>query len=110
MSMTPSAELAMEASEPGGMAGQLAGNACPHGEWSAVTTTPSWISLQFRLPSRCRPRHTMFPWQSRKHHESGATSIEYALLASLIAVAIFGAVLALGQTLPGIFDQVTQSF
>jgi pilus assembly protein Flp/PilA len=39
--------------------------------------------------------------------ESGATAIEYGLLAALIAVVIIGAVRALGVQLDAIFDAVT---
>jgi pilus assembly protein Flp/PilA len=39
--------------------------------------------------------------------ESGATAIEYGLIAALIAVVIVGAVGALGQQLNGTFQQVT---
>jgi pilus assembly protein Flp/PilA len=35
--------------------------------------------------------------------ESGATAIEYGLLAALIAVVIIGAVMSLGGTLRGVF-------
>lgn len=38
--------------------------------------------------------------------ESGATSIEYALIAVLVAVGIVGAVSALGDSLQAIFDGV----
>ena len=38
--------------------------------------------------------------------ESGATAIEYGLLAALIAVVIIGAVAALGTTLRGTFETV----
>jgi pilus assembly protein Flp/PilA len=38
--------------------------------------------------------------------ESGATAIEYGLLAALIAVVIIGAVAALGTTLQGTFEKV----
>ena len=38
--------------------------------------------------------------------ESGATAIEYGLIAGLIAVAIIGAVQTLGGTLTGIFTQI----
>jgi pilus assembly protein Flp/PilA len=39
--------------------------------------------------------------------EAGATAIEYGLIASLIAVAIIGAVSALGSQLTGTFNEVT---
>lgn len=39
--------------------------------------------------------------------ESGATAIEYGLIAALIAVVIIGAVTALGNGLSGTFGQVT---
>ena len=41
-------------------------------------------------------------WQD----ESGATAIEYGLLAALISVAIILAVTTLGQTLTGVFEDV----
>jgi len=42
--------------------------------------------------------------------DRGATAIEYALLASLIAVVIIGAVTLVGQGLDGIFDTVANAF
>jgi pilus assembly protein Flp/PilA len=39
--------------------------------------------------------------------ESGATSIEYALIAVLVAVAIMGSVSALGDSLQSIFSTVS---
>nr|WP_312161091.1 Flp family type IVb pilin [Brevundimonas diminuta] len=38
--------------------------------------------------------------------ESGATAIEYGLIAALIAVVIIGAVAALGTQLKGTFEKV----
>lgn len=38
--------------------------------------------------------------------DSGATAIEYGLLAALIAVVIIGAVATLGRTLDGTFESV----
>ena len=38
--------------------------------------------------------------------ESGATAIEYGLLAALIAVVIIGSVMALGSTLDGVFSTI----
>ena len=39
--------------------------------------------------------------------ESGATAIEYGLIAALISVAIIGAVTSVGDSLTNIFDEVT---
>jgi len=39
--------------------------------------------------------------------ESGATAIEYGLLASLVAVAIIGALTTLGSKLQTVFGQVS---
>lgn len=39
--------------------------------------------------------------------ESGATAIEYGLIAALVAVAIIGAVTTLGTTTSDTFDAVT---
>jgi pilus assembly protein Flp/PilA len=41
--------------------------------------------------------------------ERGAAAVEYALLVSLIAVAIVAAVLALGGQLSSTFDSITSS-
>ena len=41
--------------------------------------------------------------------DTGATAIEYALIASLIAVVIIGAVTTLGTTLGGMFDNTAAS-
>ena len=41
-------------------------------------------------------------------NESGATAIEYGLIAALIAVAIIGAVSALGTNTSTTFDKVAQ--
>jgi len=41
--------------------------------------------------------------------ESGATAIEYGLLAALIAVVIIGAVKAVGTNLPGKFTDVANN-
>ena len=38
--------------------------------------------------------------------ESGATAIEYGLIAALVAVAIVGALTALGTSLTGLFTNV----
>ncbi|MEQ8967935.1 MAG: Flp family type IVb pilin [Azospirillaceae bacterium] len=40
----------------------------------------------------------------------GATSIEYALIAALIAITIIGSVVALGTELNGMFSTVAGSF
>ena len=39
-------------------------------------------------------------------NESGATAVEYALLASLIAIAIVTSVTAIGVKLTGVFNEV----
>jgi len=41
--------------------------------------------------------------------QSGATAIEYGLIASLIGVAIIGAVSATGNSLNGTFNNITKS-
>ncbi|MCO4860565.1 Flp family type IVb pilin [Cupriavidus sp. WGlv3] len=38
--------------------------------------------------------------------DRGVTSIEYALLGSLIAMAIVGSVSALGETVQGMYEQI----
>jgi pilus assembly protein Flp/PilA len=41
--------------------------------------------------------------------ESGATAIEYGLIAALVAVACIGALTAVGGSLTGIFEMVSSS-
>jgi pilus assembly protein Flp/PilA len=41
------------------------------------------------------------------HEEDGATAIEYGLIAALIAVAVIGAIRALGQNLSSTFSEVS---
>jgi len=41
--------------------------------------------------------------------ESGATAIEYGLIAALVAVACIGALTAVGSSLEGIFTMVSTS-
>ena len=38
--------------------------------------------------------------------ESGATAIEYALIASLLSIAIIGSVVAMNESLTGIYDEI----
>lgn len=42
----------------------------------------------------------------RHHRDRGATAVEYALLIALIAAVIFGAVVALGGEVTGLFERV----
>ena len=44
--------------------------------------------------------------QHRRTTDEGATAVEYALIASLIAVVIVGAVTLLGQAVAGLFATV----
>ncbi len=41
------------------------------------------------------------------HDDSGTTAIEYGLIAGLVAVAIIGALIALGGSLEGLFNAVS---
>ncbi len=45
-------------------------------------------------------------FKSLLHDESGATAIEYGLIAALVAVALIGALTTLGGSLTGIFERV----
>lgn len=49
---------------------------------------------------------TGFFAKAENDNESGATAIEYGLIAALIAVAIIGAVSALGDNASATFDKV----
>jgi len=42
------------------------------------------------------------------YKEKGATAVEYALIVALIAVAIIGAVFALGGGIKGTFETITE--
>jgi len=44
-----------------------------------------------------------------KKDESGATAIEYGLIAALIAVAAIGAFTAVGDSLSGVFNDVSSN-
>jgi len=44
-----------------------------------------------------------------RKNESGATAIEYGLIAALIAVAIIGAVSTLGTNISGTFEKVSNA-
>lgn len=46
---------------------------------------------------------------ARRNNEKGATVIEYALIAALIAVVVIGAVTAIGQNADATFDKVAAS-
>ena len=50
----------------------------------------------------------LFNFKKLWKDESGATAIEYGLLAALIAVVIIGAVGILGRTLNGTFESVNE--
>jgi pilus assembly protein Flp/PilA len=50
----------------------------------------------------------LFNFKKLWKDESGATAIEYGLLAALIAVVIIGAVATLGTTLQGTFESVDE--
>jgi len=45
-------------------------------------------------------------WSDIRNSDLGATAVEYAIMVSLIAMAIFGTVLLLGLSLPPVFDRV----
>jgi pilus assembly protein Flp/PilA len=47
-----------------------------------------------------------FSWRDMLRDESGVTAIEYALVASLIAAVIIGAVVEVGNTLQALWDKV----
>ena len=51
----------------------------------------------------------MILYQKFLRDESGATAIEYGLIASLIAIVIIGAVTSLGTKLTGTFNEVTSN-
>ena len=44
--------------------------------------------------------------RERLYEANGATAVEYAIMVSLIAMAIFGTVVVLGLSLPPVFDRV----
>lgn len=55
--------------------------------------------------------HALYTRLRQAHdQEGGATTIEYALMSSLIAMVIIGGVAALGTTLVGLFESVTANW
>jgi pilus assembly protein Flp/PilA len=80
---------------------------------------PFNLRLGFHLPWFSHVRRSGEPDEEPKHmkslfkqfvrDESGATAIEYGLIASLIALVIIGAVGALGNKLMGTFNEVTSN-
>lgn len=56
-----------------------------------------------RIPSRRRIR-------AIARHDRGATAVEYALIASLIAVVVIIAVVLLGTNLLGLFNESASSY
>jgi pilus assembly protein Flp/PilA len=52
---------------------------------------------------------TRYLVKARARLESGATAVEYGLMVALIALVIIVAVVALGDSLSGIFDKTAQS-
>jgi len=42
--------------------------------------------------------------------ERGATAIEYAVIASILSLAVVGGAFSIGQTLDGIFSDVSNGF
>jgi pilus assembly protein Flp/PilA len=54
--------------------------------------------------------HTLDDLMSFLRNEEGATAIEYALIASVISIAIASSAVLIGQSLSGTFDEVAKSF
>lgn len=52
----------------------------------------------------------MRPSEVRSRREDGATAVEYALMAMLVALVIIAAVTVLGQNLSTIFDTMAGAF
>ena len=78
---------------------------------------PRTYGLARKLPRRRRPRKIRFPAAKKRRMEmktlvafvkceSGATAIEYGLIASLIGVAIITAVSQTGTQLASTFDKI----
>lgn len=59
--------------------------------------------------TQTKPRAQVSPLVSFWRNEQGATAIEYALLASLIAVAIIGAVTVLGSSVNSLFTKTSDA-
>ena len=69
------------------------------------------LSLTSSAPAGAARRLMKMKTQFRQfvRDESGATAIEYGLIASLIALVIIGAVSAIGNKLTGTFNEVTSN-
>jgi pilus assembly protein Flp/PilA len=65
---------------------------------------PAGIAGKIREEGLHRMLHFI---QNFKRNDSGATAIEYGLIAALVAVALIGALTTLGTDLSGIFGDVS---
>ena len=57
------------------------------------------MSLAARMSLPCPPRQNAFTWLA---DESGAIAVEYGLLVALIALAVLGTIIQLGDALFGL--------
>ena len=57
------------------------------------------MSLAARTSLPCPPRQNAFTWLA---DESGAVAVEYGLLVALIALAVLGTIIQLGEALFGL--------
>jgi Flp pilus assembly pilin Flp len=66
---------------------------------------------RLKMPGRDRMRGViaMRAWLSRLRCSSGATAIEYAMVAALISVAAFVAIGSIGGTVSGFFQKIASN-
>ncbi len=75
------------------------------GESDSLTKHEQTLIIQSHSPSRLWSEMNMI--DRLIHDESGATAIEYGLIAGLVAVAIIAALTALGGSLTDLFTSVS---
>ena len=51
-----------------------------------------------------RPKGALMTNSDPRHQDDGASAVEYALLVSLIAIVLVGALTLFGETLAGLYD------
>jgi pilus assembly protein Flp/PilA len=69
--------------------------------------SPLWFHLRLGLAGRREGFAVRDTFRRFWHDEAGATSIEYALIASIISIAIITGAITLGNKLNSTFDYVS---
>jgi pilus assembly protein Flp/PilA len=80
------------------------------GSYALLSFGDAWITFQLpAMPSCKRMERGMSKFLKLIHNENGATAIEYALIAALIAIAAIGAMTNIGTKLSSTYQNVASS-